>query len=636
MQRKKKARFSFTSSITLSLLLLSCNQSNIPTNTITKELSTKNKINLLTKDNKKSYDLKFIQEDEKGVTFTGDWNSTFDIDDTDSGFVKRASIDFSSFGASTGWNQTPNTYGNSSSIKVFDGKLVDTVQNINLSSGGFIESETEQKRVYKKGNVTYTTNRLVNNNDVWETATYTESGVVHNYDYDYNSGSIFMTPNTGGGQYYFASNGSYYVYPNLGGGWQYIESGNNSFIYNYYSRNDCSTTNSAYCPFVSIGFYGTNIEVFGRKGPDFGKVNLELVDGTNTVVKRIDNVDLSASDFIADQSLGKFENLPYKLYNVFIKPVPVDPSNPYFYIFDFQKAKTLPDSMIEYTFSSEHTVGYKAVKGPDMGIVKVSLDGGVETEIDLYSPTVKGEYVKIYENIDYNTNHKLVIKGTHQKNPNSTGYKINVDTFGRLPSLSGSINSAKEKLLLNYVKGPTYGKLDLYLNNVFHSTIDQYSPTYEQGSTLISGLTVGSSQVIKLVSKVSNLTEGKLVNLDSFYNFNPTRAVFNFKTNSDSITNSQLANGQASHNIEIHSVGGNNQGKMKVTLDNNPPQFLDLYSSNENAPKDIKGLTFPNISAGAHTVTIEPNYTKNILSTGYGINIDEMAFFLSDANLECN
>jgi hypothetical protein len=75
------------------------------------------------------------------------------------------------------------------------------------------------------------------------------------------------------------------------------------------------------------------------------------------------------------------------------------------------------------------SIRWSGYRGPDAGIARVQVDGGVAKEVDLYSPTQKFQAVVFTATGLADATHTLTIEATGGKNDLSTGTKIVVDAF---------------------------------------------------------------------------------------------------------------------------------------------------------------------------------------------------------------
>jgi hypothetical protein len=75
------------------------------------------------------------------------------------------------------------------------------------------------------------------------------------------------------------------------------------------------------------------------------------------------------------------------------------------------------------------SIRWISYRGPDAGIARVQLDGGLPGEVDLYSPGQKFQEVVFTATGLADASHTLTIQATGRKNPASTAARIVVDAF---------------------------------------------------------------------------------------------------------------------------------------------------------------------------------------------------------------
>ena len=92
------------------------------------------------------------------------------------------------------------------------------------------------------------------------------------------------------------------------------------------------------------------------------------------------------------------------------------------------RASGTPGAKATLTFRGT-AVSWSGHRGPDRGIALVSLDGGVATEVDTYSPTNRIQDVVFTATGLSDTSHTLTIEATGRRNALSTGRQIVVDAF---------------------------------------------------------------------------------------------------------------------------------------------------------------------------------------------------------------
>ncbi len=90
-------------------------------------------------------------------------------------------------------------------------------------------------------------------------------------------------------------------------------------------------------------------------------------------------------------------------------------------------SKTDQDSAAVWFYSQSSRIRYVAVKAPDAGILRISIDDGPWTYVDLYSSyTNTWQYVFDSGDIDFDY-HLVRVEHTGTKNPSSSGTAVNLD-----------------------------------------------------------------------------------------------------------------------------------------------------------------------------------------------------------------
>lgn len=92
------------------------------------------------------------------------------------------------------------------------------------------------------------------------------------------------------------------------------------------------------------------------------------------------------------------------------------------------KQTETPGATVTLTFHGT-SVGWNGYRGPDAGIARVQVDGGVAVEVDTYSPTYRVQDRVFTANGLADTSHTLTIEATGGNNDASTGARIVVDAF---------------------------------------------------------------------------------------------------------------------------------------------------------------------------------------------------------------
>ncbi|MFN8673690.1 MAG: hypothetical protein U0457_16620 [Candidatus Sericytochromatia bacterium] len=193
-------------------------------------------------------------------------------------------------------------------------------------------------------------------------------------------------------------------------------------------------------PNIGTTFVGDELTLFFKKAPEFGKMYL-YIDG----VRQPNPIDLNSSTPLYES---------YRVLGIPVKDVtkPNDKSHSFSlvsaYDLNLQTGKfggnldafnSIPHSA-EFNFyaSKNGFVKYYGVKNPDSGIVKLKLyqtNGNNYTllstkELDLFRPSTSSKSDISQPdllNVTAGLNYSLIIEPSYSKNPNSSGYNIDVD-----------------------------------------------------------------------------------------------------------------------------------------------------------------------------------------------------------------
>jgi hypothetical protein len=213
-----------------------------------------------------------------------------------------------------------------------------------------------------------------------------------------------------------------------------------------------------------------------------------------------------------------------------------------------------------FTFKpNQHFTSFKWVtyRGPDQGKAQVLVDGVVKATVDLYRATAQWQYQVTISGLS-NAKHTVVIKPLGTKNAASSNKWVVVDGFKvasavydddliKLPysdlfsygswlgkvetgPLSGayristvknataSLSLAGTQFSLITARGPSYGKVAIYVDGVLKKTVDLYRATQQwQYAVTINGLTSGNHNVIiKVLGTKHPLSTGTGVVCDGF------------------------------------------------------------------------------------------------------------------------
>jgi trimeric autotransporter adhesin len=225
-------------------------------------------------------------------------------------------------------------------------------------------------------------------------------------------------------------------------------------------------------------------------------------------------------------------------------------------------------STAEFYFSGT-AIRLFGIKAPSRGQADIFIDGVFETTIDTYSPTVQLDTL-LFEKTNLATgNHviQVVVKGT--KNPAASNIQISIDAFvlgnagsnpGPGPSTHAPIPGRYEETsqFINYngtwrassdatvmqsttagstaefyfigtsvhlygIKAASRGQADIFINGVFETTIDTYSPTVQLNTLLFekTGLTHGNHEIKVVVKGTKNpAASGTQISIDAFEFYN--------------------------------------------------------------------------------------------------------------------
>ncbi len=166
-------------------------------------------------------------------------------------------------------------------------------------------------------------------------------------------------------------------------------------------------------------------------------------------------------------------------------------------------------------------------KGPDQGMATVYIDDQLIETLDLYYAKPRFGFEKIYQVPDPNKNsHEVKIVVLREKRNVSSDYQVCIDglrikntevdetqyavrygawngaqndnAFGRFFRVSSVTNETLtfttfgDSFRWITAKGPYYGQADIYVDNLFHATVDLYFPTQQwQYRLLVKGLGAG-------------------------------------------------------------------------------------------------------------------------------------------------
>lgn len=170
---------------------------------------------------------------------------------------------------------------------------------------------------------------------------------------------------------------------------------------------------------LSPGSHTLAIEVTGRQNPDAlsNVIQVDAFDVQAPVVSQIQETDpdvVFTADWVQAESTFSWSG-----GGVFTFPDPP--------VGGARETET-PGATVTLTFHGT-SVGWSGYRGPDAGIARVQVDGGVAVEVDTYSPTHRVQDSVFTAKGLADTSHTLTIEATGRKNDASTGARIVVDAF---------------------------------------------------------------------------------------------------------------------------------------------------------------------------------------------------------------
>lgn len=370
-----------------------------------------------------------------------------------------------------------------------------------------------------------------------------------------------------------------------------------------YTFNRGNGTNS-----IEFNFYGTNVNIYQIQGPDRGICNIKVYDSSNNLEK-----DLTIDNYKANwfNNIVSFKALKTDNHKVVItgngKNVASSDTK-----YDFDKALIYPS--IEYTFT--HTnIEYFSFNCNNCGNADVSIDGSDTQRVDLYnSATMISRSVRQIVGLT-NSTHTITIEATNQKNSLSTGNNISLNLLRMYPEVQGTFTGTE--LVIGGIKDQSYGQANLYIDGIERDTnldtpeidlIDYYTSGTRTLSQVayINGLT-NSSHKFSLLCKYNKNPSalGRIINIDYIATELPSVS-YTFDT----------------QGFYILGKAGNTQGKMIVEITGLDPIVVDLYNATDLYQDNL--LQINGLGTASKTVKIKTAFEKNILSTGYEVNIDAL------------
>ena len=173
---------------------------------------------------------------------------------------------------------------------------------------------------------------------------------------------------------------------------------------------------------LSAGTHTLTIEVTGRKNPDPEAVSsVVVVDAFDVQAQAVSHLQETDPDvvFSADDWVQADSSFSWSGGGVYTAPDPPVGG---------ARVTETPGEIVTLTFRGT-SISWSGDRGPNGGIASVSVDGGVASEVDTYSPTYKIQDVVFTATGLADAIHTLTIEATGRKNNASTGAQIVVDAF---------------------------------------------------------------------------------------------------------------------------------------------------------------------------------------------------------------
>lgn len=217
----------------------------------------------------------------------------------------------------------------------------------------------------------------------------------------------------------------------------------------------------------------------------------------------------------------------------------------------------------EYTFTG---TGVRLItkKNSSLGLFDIYLDGNKVATYDSYAPSPVFDAVAYETTSLADTTHtiKMVVTGT--KNPNSSGYNVNLDLF-------------------EYSVNPPDAPADTVVDNTSSSIV--YNGTWNHISRASSyGGTISYSNTKDDYAE---------------YSFNGT-------------------------GVKLFTQKGPGGGKFDIYIDGVLQTTFDSYAASQQSK--VKALDLQNLAPGDHTVKIVVTHTKNTNSNNYNVHLDYISF----------
>jgi hypothetical protein len=170
---------------------------------------------------------------------------------------------------------------------------------------------------------------------------------------------------------------------------------------------------------LSPGSHTLTIEVTGRQNPDAlaNVVQVDAFDVQAPVVSHLQETDPDVA--FSDGWVQADSDFSWSGGGVFTAPDPPVGG---------ARATETPGATVTLTFRGT-SIRWSGYRGPDAGIARVQVDGGVAVEVDTYSPTRRIQAVVFTATGLADASHTLTIEATGRRNGASTGAQIVVDAF---------------------------------------------------------------------------------------------------------------------------------------------------------------------------------------------------------------
>jgi hypothetical protein len=170
---------------------------------------------------------------------------------------------------------------------------------------------------------------------------------------------------------------------------------------------------------LSPGSHTLTIEVTGRQNPD-AVSNVVQVDAFDVQVPVVSQIQETDPDVVFSAGWVQAEStFAWSGGGVFTFPDPPVGG---------AKVTEKTGATVTLTFHGT-SVGWSGYRGPDAGIARVQVDGGVAVEVDTYSATRRVQDIVFTAKGLADASHTLTIEATGRKHDASTGARIVVDAF---------------------------------------------------------------------------------------------------------------------------------------------------------------------------------------------------------------